>query len=146
MMTFGEFAARLEQAAVKIDAELEVPTEAVMLLVEAQAREVIGTYNYGWKELAESTQKDRVSKGYTPDEPLLRTGDLAASIKHKAERSGAFFGAQGVVYSDSKIALYQELGTKNIPPRSFLFGSLARAIPEMERIYGAFIVRALTQW
>ncbi len=135
-------ARKLERAAVLADKGLVVPTEAVMVLVEAQAREVIGTYNYGWPELAASTQADRVAQGYPADEPLLRTGELAASISHKVEDVGPV--VQGLVYSDDIVALWQEMGTsRGIPPRSFLMGSLVRAIPEMERIYGAFVVRIL---
>ena len=144
MMTPGEFAAKLNRAAARADKELVVPTEAVMVLVEAQAREVIGTYLYGWQQLAPSTQEDRARKGYPPNDPLLRTGDLAASIAHKTADVGSV--VQGLVYSTEIVALWQEMGTsRGIPPRSFLYGSLFRAIPEIERIFGNFAVRILTE-
>jgi hypothetical protein len=137
MMTCAEFSALLDRAAGMAKAELATPTEAVMVAVEAQAKEAIGTYRYGWPELAESTQHDRVAAGYPADEPLLRTGSLAASIQHRAELTPE--GAEGLVYSNDKIALYQELGTeRGIPPRSFLYKSLWLATPVMARVFGEF--------
>ena len=84
MMTCSEFAQKLGDAAIRARNELDMPTEALMVVVEAQAREAIGTYRYNWQELAASTQADRVRKGYPADEPLLRTGTMAASIEHEA--------------------------------------------------------------
>lgn len=141
-MSCGQFAYKLERAAALARGELVLPTEALMLLVAAQAKEAIGTYRYGWKELAPSTQADRVAKGYPADEPLLRTGRMAASIDHKAAPTPT--GAEGLVYSDELIALWQELGTsRGIPPRSFLFHSLWLSTPEMARLFGAFAERIL---
>ncbi len=144
MISPAQLAAKLNAAAVQMDRELVVPTEAVMVVVEAQAREVIGTYLYGWTPLAEATKADRVRQGYPEDEPLLRTGALADSIHHMVEDQGSV--VQGLVWSGDIVALWQEMGTsRGIPPRSFLFGSLFRAIPDMERIYSAYAVRLLTE-
>lgn len=85
---------------------------------DAQAR--IGEYQDGvgeftaWANLAESTVNDRLSKGFSPDDPLLRTGSLRDSIEVHED------GAEVVVGSASDIALYQECGTDKIPPRPFL--------------------------
>jgi hypothetical protein len=87
-------------------------------VLQEESKRVIGTYDYGWQQLAEATKKDRVSKGYPENEPLLRTGAMKESIEftvinaHEAE-----------VGSDSDIAVYQELGTSTIPARSFLAGA-----------------------
>jgi hypothetical protein len=142
MMSPGEFARKLERAAVRAKGELGVPTEEYMTVVATQAKEAIGGYSLGWPELAESTQADRVSKGYSADEPLLRTGALAGSIQHKAELTSA--GAEGLVYSDDPITAYQELGTRHIPARSFLFKPLWLNTNHMARIFGAFAVKILT--
>lgn len=144
MMSCAQFAERLGRASVIIHNELDIPTEALMVVVAAQAKEAIGTYRYGWPELAASTQADRVRKGYPADEPLLRTGEMAASIEYKAELSG--YGADGLVFSGDIVALWQEMGTsRGIPPRSFLFKSMWLATPEMSRIFGAFAERILLQ-
>lgn len=91
-------------------------------IVEKEAKRVIGTYDYGWPQLAESTQEQRGYLGYPTNEPLLRSGDLRDSISHEVveEEHACYVG------SDSPIAVYQELGTSRIPPRSFL-GGAARA-------------------
>lgn len=89
-------------------------------IVKEEAKGVIGTYEYGWPQLAPSTQEQRARLGFAANEPLLRTGDLRDSISHYVE------GDTGYVGSPSKIALAQELGTSKIPPRSFL-GGAARA-------------------
>lgn len=142
MMSCAQFARHLERAAIRARNELDIPTEAVMVVVEAQAREVIGTYRLGWQELAAATQADRVAKGYPADEPLLRTGQLAASIEHKAELAPG--GAEGLVYSEDKIALYQEIGTSRIPPRSFLYHTLVNSTPTISSAFGKFAIQILT--
>ena len=92
--------------------------------VERLAKSKIGTYQpeagpfSEWRELAESTQADRRGKGFNEDDPLLRTGELRDSIGYTVEPHEAAVG------SASQIASYQELGTRTIPPRSFL-GSAA---------------------
>ena len=142
MMSCFQFAERLERASIRARNEIDAPTEALMVLVAAQAKEAIGTYKFGWPELAESTQRDRVAQGYPADEPLLRTGAMANSISHKAHLSAG--GAEGLVYSDEIIALWQEMGTsRGIPPRSFLFMALTHSGPEMGRIFIAFAVSIL---
>lgn len=109
-----------------------------MLVAESKAREAIGTYRYDWTPLAESTQADRVRQGWPADEPLLRTGALAASIQHKVETTP--IGAEGLVYSDDIIAFYQEMGTdRGIPPRSFLYKGLIESLGEAGRIYVGFV-------
>jgi hypothetical protein len=126
-------AARLNLAAVKAKAEIDIPTEAVVAAAEEKAKEAIGTYVFGWPQLAESTLARK-----SADTPLLETGAMRDSISHRAELSPE--GAEGVVYSDDKTALYQELGTsRGIPPRSFLYQSLLRCDPEIEAAFTAFM-------
>lgn len=76
-------------------------------------QEATGPFN-AWAELATSTVSDRVRQGFTPFEPLYRTGELRGSIE--AEVSGN----QMVVGSKMDIALWQEQGTSKMPPRPFL--------------------------
>lgn len=133
MMSCAEFARKLEQAAIRARNELDIPTEALMVTVEAQAKAVIGTYAYGWPALKPAT----VARKATGDSPLLETGHLRDSIAQRAELAAG--GAEGVVYSSDKIAVYQEFGTsRGIPPRSFLFKSMVMATPAMGRIFKEF--------
>lgn len=136
MMTCQELADRLRRAAIKAHNELDMPTEALMMSVSTQAKAVLGTYAYGWPQLAASTQADRVRKGFAANEPLLRTGEMRESIRSEAVSAG--FGAEGVVYSVDQIAVYQELGTKNIPARPFLMSSMIRCAPRMRVVFNKF--------
>jgi hypothetical protein len=143
MMSFGEWAAKLESAAVRAKNEIEIPTEAVMVAAEAEAKAAIGTYAFGWPQLAESTQDERVAKGYSPNDPLLREGNLRDSIEHQVEAT--FEGAEGVLGSGEKTALWAELGTsRGEPPRPFLSEALMRSAPLVDVTFGHFTMNILT--
>jgi hypothetical protein len=79
-------------------------------------------------------------RGFTPNDPLDRTGNMRESIETKAEPSAE--GAEGLVYSDQKEALWAELGTmgpgRGQPPRSFLFKSMWLATPQIDRVFTDF--------
>lgn len=113
------------------------------LIVEAEAKREIGTYQGAvgplpaWAPLAEATQADRVRQGYPADEPLLRTGEVRDSIGHAVGNGVA------VVGSNSDKAVWQEMGTKTIPPRSFLAGALLRKLPEVKTAMAGEVVAAV---
>lgn len=115
-----KFAEHLLQAAAGEALALHEGLKASCKLIERDAKKKIGHYQgevgpfQDWAELAESTQEDRERKGYSPDEPLLRTGDLRDSIQSEVK------GLEGVAGSTSDIAPYQEYGTAKIPPRPFI--------------------------
>jgi HK97 gp10 family phage protein len=112
-------------------------------LVEKRAKEKLGEYQdaagpfAGWAPLAESTMSDRSRQGFPEDEPLLRTGALRDSIEHTVADGVAQVG------SDSDVAVYQELGTRHMPPRSFLGGAAAEKLEEIKGIIGESAVAAL---
>lgn len=89
-------------------------------IIQKDAKDQLGTYQDpkgpfdGWVELADSTKQDRVSQGFTPNDPLLRSGQLRDSIQMGVESGRA------VVGTNDEIAKYQEFGTGHIPPRPFL--------------------------
>jgi hypothetical protein len=143
MLSIGEFAAMLERAAVRAKAELDVPVELVMVEAEKLAKEAIGIYTFGWPQLAESTQADRVAKGYAANEPLLRDGTLRESISHEVELTAT--GAEGVLGSGEKTALWAELGTsRGEPPRPFLSEALMRSTPLIEKEFGEFLMTIIS--
>ena len=117
-------------------------------VVEAEAKAEIGHYQgkagpfAAWAELADSTKDDRVKKGYSENDPLLREGTLRDSIHHKVEMTGIAKG-EAHIGSDNPIAVYQELGTAKIPPRSFLGGALVRKTAEVLKLCGHGTMRAL---
>lgn len=118
--SFGSFARHLAVTAVVGEEVTHHITEKAAKIIQEDAQKRIGEYQdytgpfNAWAPLAESTQEDRVAKGFTADDPLLRTGELRDSIEVSAK------GNEAVVGSVGDIALYQEVGTDRIPPRPFL--------------------------
>lgn len=142
MMSPAEFAAKLSEGIALIEPGLLEGTKATMEHAKSKAQEAIGTYEFGWPPLAEATKADRVRTGFPEDEPLLRTGGLKGSIETMAEAAPG--GAEGLIYSGEKKALWAELGTRTQPPRSFLFQGLLRSIPEMAATFARVAERVLT--
>jgi hypothetical protein len=117
--------------------------ERAAQIIDAEAKNSIGHYQdeappfAAWADLAESTKADRVSKGFSEDEPELRTGELRDSIQHKV------VGREAEIGSDSPIMEYQELGTVRIPPRSILGGAAVRKGEEAAEAVGEDVVAVL---
>lgn len=82
----------------------------------------LGTYQPGWKELAIATQLGRVAEGYTPNDPLLRSGAMQEAIHAWTEGDSSVWYA-GIPADDptAEYALVQELGSlRGVPPRPFV--------------------------
>lgn len=148
MLSCLELAEKLELAANRVKSELVTPTEALMTLAAADAKARIGHYQDGWAPLAETTlhgwngHPGKIELGYAPpDNPLLRKGDMRDSIQGLAMRT--LFGAEGAVGSNSKIALWQEMGTSRIPPRPFLGPALLHSLDKANVIFGEFALKIL---
>ncbi|UGY23718.1 phage virion morphogenesis protein [Bradyrhizobium septentrionale] len=117
----------------EIEHETHRALEGAAKVVEKQAKAYIGTYDAHWPTtwlpLSERTKRDRVNKGFAADKPLLRTGELRDSIHHRVGHNEATIG------TDSKIAVWQELGTSRMVPRPFLEPALKEKTPEvLERL------------
>lgn len=108
----------------------EKALEVAAKIIQAEAKRVIGTYDYNWPQLAESTQADRSKKGFPANEPLLRTGALRDSIHVTIVEPGHI----AIVGSDSDNAVYQEFGTSTIPARPFLGGAVASTKKEIRKV------------
>jgi phage gpG-like protein len=138
------FAEHLAEIAVEAEHRAREGLEEAARLVEAEAKDEIGTYQDqagpfpAWAELADSTKADRVRAGFSENDPLLRTGEMRDSIEHTVIGKTAYVG------TDNQIAVYQELGTQRIPPRSFLGGAAFRKGHEVAEIIGSRFVSALT--
>lgn len=132
--SFGSFAGHLMRtAAIGEEVTNHITREAAEIVRDDAKRRIgeyqdhVGPFN-AWAPLADSTMADRVAKGYSENEPLLREGDLRDSIEEDVR------GNEAVVGSVGDIAMYQELGTARIPPRPFLGPGLydsKNAITEM---------------
>jgi phage gpG-like protein len=136
-MKARELARILSGAVVETAVKRHEALETACKIIEKESKSLIGTYKENWPPLAESTKKDREAKGFAADEPLLRTGALRDSIKHSVS------GNKGIIGSDSKIAVYQELGTSRIPPRSFLMAAAKRKGKEAAEVAGVVMMRPL---
>jgi hypothetical protein len=138
--SFGEFASFLVKTAAMGEAVSEHALKQAATIIKEEAQDRIGSYQdaigpYGaWANLAPSTIDDRIRKGFTPDDPLLRTGEMRASIEAVAH------GSEAVVATPDVVALYQDQGTDRIPPRPF-FGPAAIASREkVARSTGAILL------
>lgn len=143
MFSLERFAAHLLTRVVEMDHAAHEGLTKAAKIVEKEAKAEIGHYQDAagpfpaWAELADSTKEDRASKGYPDNDPLLREGTMRDSIGHEVSHHEA------VVGSNSDIAVYQELGTQHIPPRSFLGGAAARKSHEVGEILGHEAVKGL---
>jgi len=141
--SLAAFAAEITALETKVVFQLEKGLEAVAVKIEKTAKKQIGEYQYAvgpfpeWEELADSTKADRVRKGYTENDPLLRSGQLRDSISHETK------GLEAAIGSDSDIAVYQELGTVEIAPRPFLGPAVEHNHEAIKKIVGGAVVTGL---
>jgi len=143
--SLSAFASHLSQLAETLPAAETRAVTAAAGVILAEAQAIPGHYQAAtgpvakWHALAETTRRDRVRKGFTPDDPLLRTGELARSYKSKitSPRSAE-------VGSDDPRAPRFEFGTSRMPPRPVLLTAAVRKEPETHRIAGQTILNHLT--
>jgi HK97 gp10 family phage protein len=121
----AEFALHLKEIERDMKEASRLIVRQACIMVATEAKRVLGTDGYNWPALSEHTKK-------TQPGMLLETGAMRASI----EWSTSHDGLEGHVGSNSDIAVYQELGTSRIPPRSFLAGALHHEAPEIVKMAG----------
>jgi hypothetical protein len=130
MASFGSLLqAAAHFAAVNIDLkhiEHAVIVEACKMVQKA-AKEVMGTDGYNWPALSPNTKK-------TMPGMLLESGELRSSIHWNVQ------GAEGHVGSDLDKAVWMELGTRAIPPRSFLVGAAQHQERAIQLMAGKVVV------
>lgn len=142
-MDMGEFALHLVKVASAQAVSDQHALERAGQIVEKRAKAILGSYQEDiqpftdWPELADSTKADRVRQGFRENEPLLRTGEMRDSIGHIVVHNEVAIG------SDSDVAVYQELGTSRIPPRSFLGAAVVQTTPEIVAEIGQQVVTSL---
>ncbi|GAC1332095.1 MAG: hypothetical protein NVSMB20_03100 [Bradyrhizobium sp.] len=144
------FAAHLGKLGVSVIAEQHHALEHAAMVVEKEAKSSIGTRQgaagpfVAWAPLAQTTldgwggHPGKIALGYSPPEnPLLREGDLRNSIEHTVHLTVAYVG------SNSDIAVWQELGTEKMPPRSFLGGAAFRKAHQISHDIGHSMAQVL---
>jgi|SRR6516225_2751838 phage gpG-like protein len=109
------------------------------LIIQKEAKRVIGTYEYGWPQLQLATQIARENKGFAPNDPLLMTGELRDSIQYSSDEHEARVG------TNNPKGVWMELGTRRgIPPRSFLMGAAMHKEKEVVALVGKGVHISLT--
>jgi hypothetical protein len=146
--SFGEFGLHLLTMVARDHILEHEALEEACKQIEERAKEKIGHDEQpaagpfaAWKPLAQSTIEEKEYLGYvdhlSPNDSLLRTGEMRDSIEHKV------IGHKGHVGSNSESAFYQELGTASIPARSFLGGAAFELAPHIAKEigieFGAFL-------
>ena len=140
MNSFESLALKLQRSEAMISQLIESSLEASAQIVEDTAKAEFGIYQprigpfEAWQPLAESTMDQRVRLGFTPNDPLLRTGHLRDTITHDVSDNEAFIG------SDDDIMVKQELGTHIIPPRAVLGPAGMRTEKEIHKLIQSAIV------
>lgn len=123
-----------------LDERTAALTVANVAIGTASARTLRRTVrkNYGshaLEDLADATQTERIAKGYTPNDPLKRTGELLRDSTEMA--MGEDIAAVG---SSEPVAAYHEYGYINartgraVPPRPVYKMSLEEAAPKIATI------------
>src|SRR6266550_2601133 len=101
-------------------------------MVCAEAKRVIGEGYPYWPALKPETLARKMM-----NTPLLETGELRASIEWNAS------GNEGHVGSNNDKAVWHELGTSRIPPRSFLMGAAMAMEPKIYKMAERAVVAVM---
>lgn len=127
--------------------------EALGMAIEASAKSKFGVYQTGWKPLADSTKADRTRNGFTPDDPLLRSGGLRDAVHHKVEGESVFIGVEagqtlrgpdGEEVEAAMVMEVQEYGDSlgRVPPRP-VFGTVI--LEDLDRHVDDFVLGVMTR-
>lgn len=141
--SLGDFAVHLLVAEVATRKALETGLDRVLAAIERTAKGEIGHYqpavgpHPGWPELADSTKERRVAAGFTPNDPLLASGQMREDIERERQ------GFDGVVGSKDDTLVYHEFGTSRMPARPVLGPAAFRNKATIERLIGAAAVSGL---
>ena len=124
------FAAHLIAINAAIEHRRNEGLEKACVLLEDEAKRVLGTYEYGWPPL----QPETIARKTMGDSPLLETGELRNSISHVLGHGEAWVGS-----NDDK-ALWHEFGTRTIPPRPFFQGAIHAKQEDIEKLFGGLVI------
>jgi hypothetical protein len=115
--------------------------------LKINARKIIGSAKLA--DLAPSTQADRVRRGYTPNDPLKRTGELIEEHIESAYSPTVSGGAVAGVGSGERVQLYHEFGYIDartgtaVPARPDLKIALEESMPEITAVMRGAVNAAL---
>jgi phage gpG-like protein len=134
VLNLFEMAAEITAAAANMEVAKAAVIKGGCVILSSSAKDAIGTYKFGWPQLAPETlkHKDGVNT------PLLESGELRASIHWTADASEGWIG------TNDPVGKYQEYGTfRGIPPRPFLGGAIEHSIGDVEKMAQSVVAAAL---
>lgn len=101
-----------------ITAEIELIKHGVLESAAKEflkrAKNAMGTYEYGWPPLAEST----IARKRAGDTPLVETGEMQESGSYEIHADYVLIG-----FEDPKMH-FHEFGTSHVPPRPVIGGTI----------------------
>lgn len=102
-------------------------------VIQAEAKRVLGTYDYGWPKLSPDTIRRKKGQADTPG---VETGKMQESIKVSEVYNDTIR-----IGSEMEEAVWFELGTtRGQPPRSFLMGAAQHKSAEVAHLVGHTVV------
>ncbi|ARW09980.1 hypothetical protein [Acetobacter ascendens] len=122
------FLSQMEKIPEVVERAQLIALEKAAILLVADCKEEVGTYqraNMGhlppWDELAISTKQDRLARGFSENEPGLRTGEMRALYSSYIED-----GSKVIIGNPDVVAKWFEEGTMKQPPRPVIATALFR--------------------
>lgn len=151
--SFGALAADLGSVRHRLSKAVADELEAQGAAIEASAKSKFGGYQTGWAPLAESTKAQRQRLGFTPDDPLFRSGGLRDAVHHKVEGESVFIGVEpgqklhgpdGKEVDAAMVMAVQEYGDSrgHVPPRP-VFGTVI--LEDLDRHVDAFVLGVMAR-
>ncbi len=117
-LTLDGFAKLLRTLPRSVAVAERVGLERGAVLIQEEAKDLIGQEYAGWPALAASTVALKEARGQTDrisaTDPLFATGELRATISHTIE------GRTAIIGTPDQVGVYMERGTSRVPPRPFL--------------------------
>lgn len=142
----GKFAAYFTRTLEKEVAFIDLSLKKIGKIVTKKAKSEFGEYQpttgpfSQWPQLADATQRERIELGYTPNDPLLRSGDLRDSISYVVDLKdlSVYIGSTSDIMPD------HEFGTVRIPARPVLGPALFTEKKKIKEVIAAGFVTGLT--
>ena len=141
-ISLADLSSILEMAAASIKVEADLAVITIATEIRDTAKNKIGHYqeaSHGfaaWAPLTQSTMNQRINRGFTPNNPLERSGELRESIGMRVEGNGAIIG------TPMDIGLYMENGTEKAPPRPYLGPAAAEVSDRLGEIFSPHVRKA----
>ena len=160
-VTLDEYIAAFEAMPAAVHAARAAGLEAAGELIEREAKGMLGTYQAGggdmpaWQQLSQVTKDHRAALGFPEDEPELRTVRLRQAISRSvnpadgvllvgvASRMVGTGTAADPLRDIGKVAVAQEMGTAEMPRRSFLGLGMYRRAHDAVNIVARAVALAL---